>query len=437
MRACLLVILVLVAGCARLPARGPARPAPGANEWVPAVCRKTGQRPAPPFVGEVEAENPWSAPEREPGPSQTIRFLSANPLVYQPAELGERRSGGAPFLTSDSTALTPLSASMVKHLRFGQIVQVRRMGPSSTRNYYPVPPYLITDVTTGPVATGAEVPVLAEWHRRNSTSILVYADGHAIVEEWSHVIDVPLSPAQLDEFLGAFASADFDDLSESRPQPLYDPNPDDDRPDDVLLLCERYQRVDIASHERALAPVRSAFAHLRALALSHDGAALRVKKVHGRVQVLSWPADAPPLTELRSLQDQASSPVYRKLPDDLLAAFPAHVDGDDREARDWPPVVIDQGVRWALREQTCAPNSKTCIPGTYSAISIEYVGWKDAPGWAPDFALIGKQGLALAGKDERFLKLRGTYRQGNAVYEVSVSWRAEEKPPSLHPAPAR
>jgi hypothetical protein len=100
-----------------------------------------------------------------------------------------------------------------------------------------------------------------------------------------------------------------------------------------------------------------------------------------------------------------SSPLYRKVPADLLAAFPA--------AQPWPVVVEDRGERWELFLQGC----DTCRPGTYSTIYAQHATFREAPDWVPDLASIGAEGLLLDGKDPRYEALGdSSYRQHGDVY---------------------
>jgi hypothetical protein len=250
--------------------------------------------------------------------------------------------------------------------------------------------------------------------------VSVYADGHAFVSQRSDLIDVTLSTAELDGLLQAFAAAGFDALPSGEPVDG----------DAVILACERYERVDVDNHRRMLAPVLAAFARIADRGLAMARPLLLVEKRGWHPEILAWPAGAPPVDALYGLRYKAieqpaavdaSSPVFRPLPDELVAAFSA--------ARPWPVVVSDRGERWELFERGC----NRCRPGTYSMIHEQHVTFREAPAWMPDLASVGPAGLLVDGLGARELGLltNSAYRQRGEVYIVRVK---RVIPPATRPA---
>jgi hypothetical protein len=159
--------------------------------------------------------------------------------------------------------------------------------------------------------------------------------------------------------------------------------------------------------------VVSAFERIRDLALARARPILRVTNTGWHPKIFAWPAGAPALDndwyslKFLAATGDGSSPMYRKLPDELAAALAA-VTGARRV------IVRDHGQLWGLAVEHC----DSCRPWTYSMIVLEKESWDDAPDWAPDFARIG-DGLFLDGQDPRY-KTLGTrwYRQHGDIYSV-------------------
>jgi hypothetical protein len=412
-----LIILVVVSCGVPRHAMDANQSAPAAHEKVPAVCKKTGQRPGSRQIGQLDITDPSHAaytPYHYVAHAATIRILAKGPLSFQVVDPGSRAQEGsmlAPASVSamGSTPVTAQAATMLGQLEIGEIVAGHFLVPEGIYDAEP-PPVILASLAslTSSAVPAAEVPLVAEWREDGGGRVAVYADGHAFVSARSDLIDAPLSAAELDSFLQAFASADFDAL------------PEDQRHvhGAVVLACERYQQVDIDAHRHALAPVLSAFARIRDRAMAQVRPLLVVERRGWHAPILAWPASAPPVGMLYDLKSKAvaqvaagdySSPLYRSLPDELVAAFPA--------AQPWPVVVSDRGERWELFEHSC----DTCRPGTYSMIYAQHATFEEAPDWVPDLASIGEDGLVLDGNDARYEALRSrSYRQRGGIYIVQL-----------------
>jgi hypothetical protein len=393
---------------ANWPAASPAR--------APAVCAATGQRPGqrgvrrPAMIDPAAYRGPYSYVARD----ATIRLLAKAPLTYQVIDPGARASGPSEISSTapwtfawGAPGATAQAAAALDQLEFGDIVNARFLAPDGVFNSEP-PPAVLASLSRG-TALPADPPLVAEWRQGYEPVVSVYADGHAFVSQRSDLIDVTLSADEFDGLLQAFATAGFDALPAGEPAPA----------DAVILACERYQQVDVANYRRVLAPVLAAFARIADRGIAMARPLLMADKRGWHAEVLAWPADAPPVDALYNLRSKliehptavdASSPVFRALPDYLVAAFPA--------ARPWPVVVSDRGQRWELFEHGC----DRCRPGTYSAIYAQHVTFQEAPAWLPDLASIGPAGLVVdgLGSPGRSLLKHGAYRQRGEVYIVHV-----------------
>jgi hypothetical protein len=402
------------------------RPA-AASARVPAVCAATGQRPGrrgvrrPAMIDPAAYRGPYSYVARD----ATIRLLAKAPLTYQVIDPGARASGPSQISSTaawtfawGAPGATAQAAAALDQLAFGDIVNARFLAPDGVFDAEP-PPVVLAGLSRG-TALAADPPLVAEWRQGHEPVVSVYADGHAFVSQRSDLIDVTLSAAELDGLLQAFATAGFDALPAGEPA----------HGDAVILACERYQRVDVDNHRRVLAPVLAAFARIADRGIAMARPLLLVDKRGWHAEVLAWPADAPPVGALYDLRYKAieqpaavdaSSPLFRTLPDELVAAFSA--------ARPWPVVVSDRGERWELFERGC----DRCRPGTYSMIHEQHVTFQEAPAWLPDLASVGPAGLVVdgLGAPERGLLDGSAYRQRGEVYIVHVK---RVIPPATRPA---
>ena len=348
----------------------------------------------------------------------TIRVLSTEPFLFQAAGPGTRKRAGW-----DELAISPaIVDAKLAALPFGAVVRVHYLVPPVMNS---APPPHMTALPPGP-APVAEPALIAEWHPgHDEAHIQIYADGHALVTAPPHpLIETTLSQAELDALLDSFVRAKFDALAtppKQRDSDLYNRFDFSSR---VVLLCDRFEQVDLADHAAEVAPIAAAFAHIRDQTLARARPLLGVADTGWHPHIFSWPAGAPPLAEdwysakfMAAKQAAAgdnSSPMYRQVPDDLAAALAA-AEGGPRV------IVLDHGLLWGLAVERC----DTCRAGTYSSIILEHESWKDAPDWAPDFSTIGEPGLWLDGLDPRFKTLAREYRQRGEIYAV---WQTEAIP---------
>jgi hypothetical protein len=421
----ILMLVVMICGVsghavdADRPAASPVR--------LPAVCAATGQRPGHLGVGKPAMIDPaaYRGPYSYVARDATIRLLANAPLTYQVIDPGTR-AGEPPQISSTedwgiaqrAPGPTAQAAAALDHLAFGDIVNARFLVPHGVFNALP-PPAVLASLSRG-AALAVDPPLIAEWRQGHEAVVSVYADGHAFVAQRSDLIDVTLSAAELDDLLQTFATAGFDALPDGEPA----------HGDAVILACERYQRVDVDGHRSVLAPVLAAFARIADRGIAMARPLLLVDKRGWHAEVLAWPADAPPVGALYDLRYKAieqpaavvaSSPLFRKLPAELVAAFPA--------ARPWPVVVSDRGERWELFDHGC----DRCRPGTYSMIYAQHVTFQEAPAWLPDLASIGPAGLVVDGLGAPELSLldSSAFRQRGEVYIVHVK---RVIPPATRPA---
>ncbi|MCE9577923.1 MAG: hypothetical protein K8W52_32630 [Deltaproteobacteria bacterium] len=388
------------------------RPAAVAS-GLPTGCAATGQRPGRPDKGTPAMIDPAAYP----GPysyvprDATIRLLAKSPLTYQVIDPGTRAAPRQNLLTSDwleAPGATAQAAAALDHVAFGDIVRARFLAAEGVFNATP-PPTVLASVWRGaPLA--ADPPLIAQWRTDQGSVVSVYADGHAFVAQRGDLVDVTLSATELDDLLHAFATAGFDGLPAGEPA----------QGNAVILACARYQQVEVASHERVLAPVLAAFARIADRGIAMARPLLRVEPRGWHPEVVAWPADAPPVSSLYGLRlhtlelptaVDASSPLFRPLPDELVAAFPA--------ARPWPVVVRDRGELWELFELGC----DRCRPGTYSTIHEQHATFQEAPPWLPDLASVGPEGHFLDGVSETELGRvsSGAFRQRGEVYMLRVT----------------
>jgi hypothetical protein len=154
------------------------------------------------------------------------------------------------------------------------------------------------------------------------------------------------------------------------------------------------------------------------------------------VQIVAWPADAPPLAGLDRLQVEhwkradAGAPIdftsqlFRKVPRSIMEA---PVDGEQRLA-----TYDKDGALWIIYREACGADSRACRPGTYCIIRVSRMPWKKAPDWAPDFSRTGEHGLFLTGTDPRWQSLirrsrsdvyPDEYLQNGVIYAVVLERR--------------
>lgn len=385
--------------------------APSDNPNVPSICREAHQQPgdlggAPRGISATSTT--WTA-------AATVRILSTAPFRVEPIGDRDGMSWDVPLQP------TPGAAAKLAGMRFREVVTIHYV-PPPILNRVEVDPVPVLDVEP---ATTAVAPVVVEWVPDDATAIRVYADGHVVVHRPDEPVTVMLTDAELRTFLSSFAVAGFDAL------------PGDDGAlgyGDVVLSCERRQRVRVAGHERALAPVLAALAELGARAAALESPVLFVEGPTP-VRIVDWPADAPPLADLARLHDEAeaqaragdySSPVWQPLPRPLMAAIAQH----RRETAPATQVLVrDHGrLRW-LYDLGCQYGNPICRPDTYAAVGFNIPTIALAPAWAPDFSAIGSAGLVFDdARDARWLTLHDWYVQGDAMYRVTLKHLRRDQP---------
>jgi hypothetical protein len=439
---CALMIGALVAlgsDCAAA-CPGPAPSAPSTpssvdDPRIPAVCQAARQ--SPPGLEIAGLDVPVEAPRAVDSAVTTIRMLSIDPLQFEVLAPASRPNDELTRLAWVGVAVTPRAAAKLVKLRFGDVVAIRYATPwRPVRDGIDTDPVVITDVERSDAPAPA-APRLADWLPADGHEITVYADGHASVVLPDERVEVTLSAAELQTFLGSFASARFDELATELPAARPGTGVIDGG--EIALSCARHQRVRVAGHEAALAPVIAAFATVRARAAARESPLLYVEQRASPAYIIEWPADAPPLADLHRLQEQAepqaragdySSPVFRPLSGALKEAFAASRRAPGGAVPQW--LVRDHGgLRW-LSVRGCAYGSPVCRPDTYDAVGVNVPGEQEAPAWAPDFSTIptfDQGGMFFdEAKHARWRELRGWYLQGDTLYYIEQTRRVRPTP---------
>lgn len=373
------------------------------NPNVPPACREARQTPRDP--GGIPIGVP--APAAIATAAATVRVLSTSPLRVEAIGDLEGLSWEVPLEP------TPAAVAKLAGLRFRDVITIHH-AVEPVMNRIERDPLPVLDVER---SASAVAPVLVEWLPADGDALRVYADGRADIRRPDERVTITLADAELRALLASFAAAGFD------------AEPGDDHAlgfGDVVLACERRQRVHVAGRERALAPVLAALADLRARAAALESPVLLVRGPD-RVQIVDWPASAPPLADLARRHELAEaqarggdygSPIWQPLPRELMAAI-------TRTRNEHAPVtqvlLRDHGVLHWLYDLGCQYGNPICRPDTYATVGLDLPIITPAPAWAPDFAAVGADGQFFDGtREPRWLTLHGWYLQGDAMYEVSL-----------------
>jgi hypothetical protein len=135
--------------------------------------------------------------------------------------------------------------------------------------------------------------------RPSGETIIVHNDG-AISYQDAHFNEFNrqrLDPGALTRLLQSFPTAGFDVLPDQMP-----PVDDTQSQAAIALVCGRHQRVMVAGHEAALAPVLRNLDQAKAKALSETYYLLTYRKRH-EVAYLDWPFPQMPLEKMEALQE--------------------------------------------------------------------------------------------------------------------------------------